>query len=348
AEPFVGIIPFDLLSGIAKECPGTLVIESGKLKEEPAVVIRHFEKTRKTTNIEAGVMESEFKLFTRPAEDFPAAEKMDGEPVIRAKVADLVDALNWVLPALDDHSRYGLIFRQDEGHITLGATNGYVLATYGGIPAELPRTAKKPLVIPWKVADRLLDVLEREMKLGPDAMLEVRIKEGEGEETDAWCFSGECWHMNATTEKVEFPAAAWDLLQREDTTYGTAKVEAFRKAFKEVAAALKNTEKPTVTIAFTNKGLVLSSKSAGSSEVVRPVGGACRGIAQSIRVTVENLKDWLKALPKNDWIGLAAIEMSEPAVFLCRSKPQARWIVAGHKEDTNPKTQATAAAQEAA
>jgi hypothetical protein len=36
--------------------------------------------------------------------------------------------------------------------------------------------------------------------------------------------------------------------------------------------------------------------------------------------------------------------MSEPTVFLCRSKPQARWIIAGHKEDKKPKVQAAAAA----
>lgn len=330
AEPFVAVIPFSLLSGIAMECPGLLTIQSGQIGREPAAIIKH-----KTAG--DGQIESRFLLQPPPTSGFPAAEKLDGDPVIRLRAADLIEALRWTTPALDDDLRYGLVFRQDQGHITVAATNGQVLAAYGQVPAELPRLTGKPMVIPWKVADRLLGILEREAT--PEAVLEIRVRESESYLPDAWCFSGDGWHMNAAVQKAEFPARAWELFQREDTSYGTARVEAFRQAFKQVAAAVKADDQPTITITFTDKGLVLSGGQARC-----PVGGACRGIAQDIRVPVKHLRDWLKVLPKEDWIGLAAVSISEPAVFLCRSKPQARWMVAGYREAKNNTAAAATAA----
>ena len=125
-EPFVGVINYDLLANIAKELPGAITLESGHIGEEPAVVIRQ----------SAGALDSEFKLYTQ-GDEFPRADRLGGEPLIRVNVADLMEAMKWVLPALSDESHYGLIFRQDDGgYLTLGATNGHVLAGQRGRPED--------------------------------------------------------------------------------------------------------------------------------------------------------------------------------------------------------------------
>lgn len=347
SSDFLAMIPADHLANIAKECPGALEVESGTLKDEPCVVIRHAQKTQATKNVPAGIMSSEFRLCTQPLEAFPPTAEVSAEfTVIKLGIRDLVEALRWALPALDKNSRWGLVLRQDAGCITVGATNGRVLSIFGGVKAENARTATKAIVMTWKIADRLLEVLEREIRTNSAAdKVEIRFEE----EKDALCIEGDQWQMTAFCGKVEFPEQAWDITRREDTTYAAVSADRFRKAFKEVAAAVKNEAENLITIAFTDQGLALSADVPGRGTVQRPVGGACRGIRTDVQVPAHCLKDWLKLLPKDDKLGIAAIDRYEPVFFMPQSH-NATWVVAGQKRPVQ-KTQketTTAAVQEAA
>ncbi|MGE5609081.1 MAG: hypothetical protein ACM359_07490, partial [Bacillota bacterium] len=195
SSDFLALVPADHLANIAKECPAALEVESGTLKEEPCVVIRHAQKTRATKNVPAGIMSSEFRLYTQPLEAFPPAVEVKAEfAVITVGMRDLAKLLRWGLPALDKSSRWGLVFRQDKGGITVGATNGRVLSIFGGTKAENARAATKAIVVNWKIADRLLDVLEREIKTNPAAdKVEIRFEE----EKDAFCVQGDRWRVTA-------------------------------------------------------------------------------------------------------------------------------------------------------
>lgn len=250
------------------EKPGETLVPADKLRE----IVR--ESIDDTLSIEivgeqAHIKgnDSHFKIYTQAASDFPPMPEFSGEPDLQIAGGQLKSLINQTLfAAAKESTRFafnGVLMVVKGKKIHLIATDGRRLAVAKGDPSSVKKSEKELTqpIIPAKalsLVDKLVD--------DPEDLVGLQIKENQIHFSTS--------HAALTSNLVEgqFPPYE-DVLPKESDKKMTASTADFLSAIKR-AALLTTEESKGVRMAFTKKGLVLSSRSPESGEAT--VNFACK------------------------------------------------------------------------
>ncbi len=238
-EPGQALIPADKLQQIVRESiDPTLSIDT----EDQAAVITG--------------RDSRFKVLGHAAKDFPEVPTFTGEPDFQVAAADLHRLIAMTIFATArETSRYainGVLLERDGKNLAVVATDGHRLAMARGT-CESAKAEKRNAIIPTKALNLLL-------RLFDDAEQIVKVKIADNQ----IIFAADNATLSSNLVEGNFPPYR-DVIPKDSDKKATLATDLFVSAVRR-AALLTNEESKGVRMAFSDQGLVLSSRAPEMGE----------------------------------------------------------------------------------
>jgi DNA polymerase-3 subunit beta len=288
-------------SQVQVEQPGEVLLPADKLRD----IVR--ESVDDTLSIEvAGTdatikgQDSQFKIYTQKAEEFPPVPDFEGESDFEIIAGQLKQLIGQTLfAAAKESTRYafnGVLITTKGKKITLVSTDGRRLAQAKGdlVSSKKDKDGNKA-IIPAKalqLADKLLD--------DPEETVSVQVRENQV------IFHTSSATLTSNLVEGQFPPYE-DVIPKDTDKTMTAGTADFLSAVRR-SSLLTTEESKGVRMAFSKKGLVLTSRSPEAGEAT--VNFACKYEGTDIEIGFNPafLIEALKVVDSDE----IALEMTAP------------------------------------
>lgn len=239
------------------EEPGEILVPADKFTQivrESADATLAIETDGDQTNITGE--DSKFKIFGQPVDEFPEIDGLNGEPDYKISAEDLHLLVHTTIFATaKENSRYainGVLFERDKNNLAVVATDGHRLALAKGT-CKAKDEDKKSSIVPAKALQLLL-------KLFDDPQQDVHVKTLD----NRILFANEQAVLSTTLVEGNFPPYL-DVIPTDGDKKATLTTSTLISGVRR-AALLTTEESKGVRMAFSEEGLVLSSRAPEMGE----------------------------------------------------------------------------------
>jgi len=283
------------------ESPGEAVIPADKLRDivrESVDDTLSIESTGDTADIRG--QDSHFKIFTQGPAEFPPVPDFSGEPDIEVPAGALRQLVNQTLfAAARESTRYafnGVLIVAKGKKISLISTDGRRLAMAKGdlVSDKLDKEGRKAIVPAKALAliDKLVD--------DPQESVGIQFRENQ------IIFHTTSVTLTSNLVEGQFPPYE-DVIPKESDRKMTASTADFLSAVRR-AALLTTEESKGVRLAFSKKGLVLTSRSPGAGEATINFPCKYEGADMEIGFNPQFVAEALKVVDTDE----ISLEMTAP------------------------------------